>query len=138
MIKCSIMLGYLKIMLMVHQKDTLEIWKSKRTQKVKPGEKEWTLMQRPLKHKELLMLELLSTKKIQLHIEQLITKMDTMFHMLILHKLKLKPKLENGTQIFFGMLDQSKTIEKVLQLDIVNNSNSKKTIKLGRKHGLRK
>jgi len=36
------------------------------------------------------------------------------------------------------MLDQSKTIEKDLQLDIVNNSNSKKTIKLGKKHGLRK
>jgi len=82
MIKCSIILEHLKIMLMAHQKDILEIWKSKKTQKVKHGKNISTLMQLPLKHKELLMLELLSTRKIQLNTELLIMKMDTMFHML--------------------------------------------------------
>jgi hypothetical protein len=36
------------------------------------------------------------------------------------------------------MLDQLSFIEKELQLDIVNKLNMKKTIKLGKKHGLRK
>ena len=82
MIKCFIMLELLKTILMQLQKDILEIWKLKKTQRVKHGKKEWTSMQMKLKHRELLMLEQQSTKMIQLHIEQLITRMDILPHML--------------------------------------------------------
>jgi len=50
---------------MVHQKDIPKIWTLLKTQKVKPGEKEWTVRQTKLKNKELLMLEQLSTNLIQ-------------------------------------------------------------------------
>ena len=82
-IKCFTMLEYLKIMLMEHQKDIPEIWKSKRTQKVKHGEKDLILKQLMLKLKELLMLELLNIKLILLLIEQLTMRMDIMNQLLI-------------------------------------------------------
>jgi hypothetical protein len=82
MIKCFIMLDVLKTILMQLQKDILEIWKLKKTHRVKHGEKDLTSRQVKLKHRELLMLEQQSTKKIQLHIEQLITRMDILPHML--------------------------------------------------------
>jgi len=49
-----------------------------------------------------------------------------------------RAELKNGTQIYYGMLDQSKTIKKELQLDIRNTLYTRKTIKLGNKHGKRK
>ena len=81
MIKCFIMLEFLKTILMQLQKDILEIWKLKKTHRVKHGEKDLIARQVKLKHRELLMLEQQSTKKIQLHIEQLITRMDILPHM---------------------------------------------------------
>lgn len=82
-IKCSIMLEFHKIMLMEHLKDILEIWISKKIQKVKHGEKDSILKQLILKLRELLMLEQLNTKLILLLIEQLTMRMDIMYHFLI-------------------------------------------------------
>ena len=66
--------------------------------------------------------------------EPLITMMDTSPHMLTWPK----TKLENGTKIYCGMLDQLRIIEKELQMDILSKCNLRKTIKLGKKHGRRK
>jgi len=65
MIKCFIILEFHKIILMEHQKDIPKIWTLLKIQRVKPGEKEWTVKQTKLKNKELLMLEQLSTNLIQ-------------------------------------------------------------------------
>lgn len=62
MIKCFIMLEFLKTILMQLQKDILEIWKLKKTQMVKHGEKDLISRQMKLKHRELLMQEQQSTK----------------------------------------------------------------------------
>lgn len=134
MIKCYIILEIHKTILMEHQKDLPAICILKKIQKVKPGEKDLTLRQLQLKHKEFLMLEKLNTKRIQFNIEQLITMMDTSLHTSICHKVMLK----NGTKICSGMLDQLNFTEKELQMVTVNKFNMKKTIKLGNKHGKRK
>jgi len=134
MIKCYIILEIHKTISMEHQKDLPAICILKKIHKVKPGEKDLTLRQLQLKHKEFLMLEKLNTKMIQFNTEQLITMMDTSPLMSIWHKVTL----ENGTKIYSGMLDQLNFTEKELQMVTMNKFNMKKTIKLGNKHGKRK
>lgn len=134
MIQCFMQQVYHRIILMPHQRDITRIWTSLLYQMVKHGEMNSISRLLKLKHKDLSTLEQLNIKKIPLPTEPLITMMDTSPHMLTWPK----TKLENGTKIYCGMLDQLRIIEKELQMDILSKCNLRKTIKLGKKHGRRK